>query len=141
MIRNATPEDASVLHFLCQEVLGYACSLETIKTQLEKLHKQEEHLLWVFEKEEKVVGFLQAQEYENVYLGSGLLLHTLVVSPLQQKEGIGKAMMQALENFAKSKNLSFVRLHSGEEREKAHLFYASLAYVCEKKQKKFMKYL
>lgn len=141
MIRKATYKDASSIHFLCQEVLGYACALENVEAQVKKLQDKAEHHVWVFEKEGSVVGFLQAQDYENVYLGSGILLHTLVVSPFHQKEGIGRALVQALENFAKDKNLAFVRLNSGEEREKAHLFYASLGYVSEKKQKKFVKYL
>ena len=54
-------------------------------------------------------------------------------------KGIGSALMQAVENWAKSTHACGIRLVSGESRSGAHKFYEKCGYNSKKMQKNFKK--
>ena len=55
------------------------------------------------------------------------------------KKGIGKQLMQKIEQAASERDLVGVRLNSGETRTGAHKFYESIGYSSDKNQKRFLK--
>ena len=63
----------------------------------------------------------------------------LAVAKRYQKNGYGKALMEAVESWARDNNISLVRLNSGKTRTGAHEFYRKLGYDNEKEQIRFMK--
>ena len=58
-----------------------------------------------------------------------------------QKMGIGRALLEAAENWARENGIKMMRLNSGINRTDAHQFYKHLDYISEKDQKRFIKEL
>lgn len=63
----------------------------------------------------------------------------IAVFPAFQGKGIGRALLQEIEHWAKATNASAVRLVSGESRMDAHTFYRRCRYGCSKRQYNFKK--
>lgn len=77
--------------------------------------------------------------YESFYSDLGLNILGLAVNPDFQGRGIGKKLMNKLEDYSVDNNISFVRLNSALKREKAHKFCEHIGYTCDKVQKRFIK--
>ena len=56
-----------------------------------------------------------------------------------QRRGIGRALMEAAENWGREQGISKARLNSGSSRKAAHEFYRAIGYDSEKEQIRFMK--
>ena len=65
----------------------------------------------------------------------------LAVSKHAEKRGIGKALMTGVEEEAKRRGISAIRLNSAEYRVEAHRFYEHISYHSDKMQKRFLKIL
>ena len=92
-------------------------------------------------KTKKVIGFIHAQIYESLFLEKGLNILGLAVLPENKGQGIGKKLINHLENVAKENLIKFIRLNSSEKRLEAHIFYEKNNYICDKKKKRFIKFL
>ena len=144
MIRKIKIEDAEAVQRLCNISLGYSVSVEIVMRQIKKLSEDvNHHYIYVYEDEElqTVVGFVHAEVYESLYSYAGLNILGLAVLPEFQGKGIGRELMHYLEVNAKNDSVSFVRLNSADYRVEAHKFYESIGYVCDKTQKRFIKWL
>ena len=58
-----------------------------------------------------------------------------------QRQGIGTELLSALEQKAFEEGYTFIRLNCNTVRTSAHAFYEHLHYVCDKTQKRFIKYI
>lgn len=143
MIRNIEIKDAPAVRKICEISLGYKVDVELVKTQIEKLLKNSNHFIIVYEKDidKKVIGFVHAEVYECLYTDRGFNILGLAVLPSYQGQGIGSALMSCLEKEAIIREYKFVRLNSGEDRNHAHKFYEYIGYKCNKVQKRFLKVL
>ncbi len=61
--------------------------------------------------------------------------------PQTQGKGIGKTLLQGLEQEAEKRGYKFIRLNSADHRISAHAFYEKVGYNCDKMQKRFIKLL
>lgn len=138
-IRSCQIEDAFALQCLNEKVLGYSYDLLETKTKLQGLLLQPNHLLLVAEVANEVVGYVHAVDYEVIYAPHMKDILGIAVFPAFQGEGIGRALLQEIEHWAKDTNASAVRLVSGESRLDAHVFYRRCGYECFKKQHNFKK--
>lgn len=64
----------------------------------------------------------------------------IAVDASHRREGIGTALLTAVENWAQQSGAAGVRLVSGASRAQAHLFYRSLGYGDGRQQRNFKKY-
>jgi len=140
VIREANKEDSFSIMMLSKE-LGYESTEEEIKNRIGYLCKKDLSFLVVAEEEDNVVGFISYEHYETVYYVPGINITGLVVSHEFRKKGIGKKLLNYVEEYAKSKSLSFVRLNSGIQRKDAHSFYKNNGYDNIKEQIRFIKNL
>ncbi|UDE96315.1 GNAT family N-acetyltransferase [Carnobacterium viridans] len=132
--------DAEAINLLNTESLGYDISIEITKKQMEKLLiNPNHHIFYIAEEEELVVGYVHAELYETLYSEPMLNVLALAVNQTYQKKGIGKQLMQKIEQAASERDLVGVRLNSGETRTGAHKFYESIGYSSDKNQKRFLK--
>ena len=71
--------------------------------------------------------------------GGWCRLSALVVSEARRRTGGGRALVEAVEAFARERGCGLVEVTSGErpEREAAHHFYAALGY--EEVSRRFLK--
>lgn len=139
-VRNMKLTDAEAINLINAESLGYELSLEMTKNHMKKLLlNPNHHIFYVAEEEELVVGYVHAELYETLYSEPMLNVLALAINQNNQQRGIGKQLMQRIEQVASERDLVGVRLNSGEARTEAHKFYESIGYSSDKKQKRFLK--
>ena len=144
MLRNITIFDAQEIQSISNFELGYDVNLDIVKKQIRKLTNDNKHNIIIgFENEQprKIIGFVHAELYESLYMDTGLNILGLAVDSNFQGQGIGKKLMNYIEDYALKNNISYIRLNSNVRRIEAHKFYESIGYVCDKTQKRLIKKL
>ena len=140
IIRKIELKDACELCKICSEEMGYECDPALVKSKIEKLDSKREDV-FVAEEESQLLGFIHVERYEVLYFESMANILGLAVNKDFQKQGLGKALLLAAENWAQENGIHLMRLNSGINRTYAHGFYEHLGYVSEKEQKRFVKNL
>ena len=141
MLRDLKTTDVAAICEINKETLGYSFSLEETASQLAKLSQDSHHYLLGFEDSTShdLVGYVHAEVYESLYSKAGFNILALAVSPQAQGQGIGKSLLQGLEEEAKRRDYGFIRLNSADHRLGAHAFYEKVGYTCDKTQKRFIR--
>lgn len=140
IIRKIELKDAGELCKICSEEMGYECAPALVKSKIEKLDSKREDV-FVVEEESQLLGFIHVERYDVLYFESMANILGLAVKKDFQKQGLGKALLLAAENWAQKNGIYLMRLNSGINRIDAHGFYEHLGYVSEKEQKRFLKRL
>lgn len=142
MIRTVQVKDAGQIIDLCHQSLGYDSTLEKVVAQIDKFNQPDSgHFCFVYEEDQTghILGYVEAEVYESLYSDAGLNILGLAVFPSAQGRGIGRRLMERVEELAKSKHYAFIRLNSASHRKEAHLFYERIGYEGNKTQKRFLK--
>lgn len=142
MIRTVQVRDASQIRDLCHQALGYDSTLEKVAAQIDKFNQPDSgHFCFVYEEDQtgNILGYVEAEVYESLYSDAGLNILGLAVFPSAQGRGIGRQLMERVEELAKSKHYAFIRLNSASHRKEAHIFYEHIGYEGNKTQKRFLK--
>ena len=141
MLRDLKTTDVATICEINKEALGYAFSSEETASQLARLSKDSHHFLLGYEDDasHELHGYVHAEVYESLYSKAGFNILALAVLPQRQGKGIGKALLQGLENEAKRRGYEFIRLNSADHRLGAHAFYEKVGYTCDKMQKRFIR--
>ena len=141
MLRDLKETDVSSIYEINKEALGYAFSPEETASQLARLSQDSHHFLLGYEDEAShvLLGYVHAEVYESLYSKAGFNVLALAVSPQAQGQGIGKCLLQGLEEEAKRRGYEFIRLNSADHRLGAHAFYEKVGYTCDKVQKRFIR--
>lgn len=144
MIRAVTLKDLNKIHQINRDELGYDYPLDKSLNQLRKiLNDPNHHFLALYQNDfdHKILGYVHAEIYEEIYADPSLNVLALAVSSDSQKSGIGTQLMGWLEDQALKNGLTNIRLNSGMSRTAAHNFYEHIGYKHIKDQKKFLKIL
>ena len=141
MLRDLKTTDVTAICEINKEALGYSFSLEETASQLAKLSQDSHHYLLGFEDSTShdLLGYVHAEVYESLYSKPGFNILALAVLPQTQCKGIGKTLLQGLEQEAEKRGYKFIRLNSADHRIGAHAFYEKVGYTCDKMQKRFIK--
>ena len=142
MIRTVQVKDAPQIRDLCHQALGYDSPLEKVAAQIDNFNQPDSgHFCFVYEEGQTghILGYVEAEVYESLYSDAGLNVLGLAVFPSAQGRGIGRQLMERVEDLAKSKHYAFIRLNSASHRKEAHLFYERIGYEGNKTQKRFLK--
>ena len=142
MIRTVQVKDAGQIRDLCHQSLGYDSTLEKVAAQIDKFNLPDsDHFCFVYEEEQtgNILGYVEAEVYESLYSDAGLNILGLAVFPSAQGRGIGRQLMERVEELAKSRHYAFIRLNSASHRKEAHIFYEHIGYEGNKTQKRFLK--
>ncbi len=128
MIRPANKGDLPDLLELWH-LLGNRATPENIRQVWEQMAGDPAYETLVYEADGCPVGFVTGVRVLAVGLPRGYLkINGLAVLPAYQGRGIGRALMEAMEQWGKEQGLSHVLLNSGVKREAAHGFYRHLGY-------------
>ena len=130
MLRDLQETDVNAICEINQEALGYSFSPEETASQLARLSQDSHHFL---------LGYVHAEVYESLYSKAGFNILGLAVLPQAQGQGIGKSLLNGLEEEAKRRGYEFIRLNSANHRLEAHAFYEKVGYTCDKVQKRFIR--
>ena len=141
MLRDLRETDLKAICDINQEALGYSFSPEETASQLARLSQDSHHFLLGYEDAAShvLLGYVHAEVYESLYSKAGFNILALAVLPQRQRMGIGKVLLEGLEQETKRRGYEFIRLNSADHRTGAHAFYERVGYTCDKMQKRFIK--
>ncbi len=141
VVRPGRMADAPAIAELCGQ-LGYPSTPEQLAARLGRLLPQGGHAVFVAEAEDgRVCGFAHVFGYHVVESDPRAEVSGLVVDQAHRGQGVGKRLMQRVEDWARQQSYAVVSLRSNVVREQAHVFYQGLGYHCHKTQKSFRKEL
>ena len=141
MLRDLKTTDVDAIYEINKGALGYAFSPEETASQLAKLSQDSHHFLLGFEDSTShdLLGYVHAEVYESLYSKPGFNILALAVLTQTQGKGIGKNLLEELEQEAEKRGYNFIRLNSADHRLGAHAFYEKVGYTCDKTQKRFIR--
>jgi GNAT superfamily N-acetyltransferase len=133
VIRHATESDIPGLLPLLVE-LGYPATLEELAARFKSFLQNSGYGVAVGEQGETITGFV-AWSKSKVFISNAVRFHIegLVVASDYRGKGIGKKLMEFVEEIAQENRPSIIDLTSGLRREKdgTHEFYKGLGYKNE----------
>jgi len=102
----------------------------TLRQRLAALITGENALLLVAEQDRTVVGYIHGEVVTYLlFAGREMLVSELFVMQPKRGQGIGRALMQAIEHEAVNRKCFRITLHNGRERESYKRgFYPALGY-------------
>lgn len=102
---------------------------ETFVEICTKMQTDSRYRIFIAEKDGSVVGFVTTVESLAMNLPNGYIkVNGLAVLPECRHCGIGKMLMERVENLAGERNISLIGITSGFQRTDAHAFYEHLGY-------------
>lgn len=140
-IRTACKEDAAAICRLCSEEMGYSCDVALVESKLNQLDSSREAVFFAELDGSAPAGYLHVEKYDVLYFETMANILGLAVSAQYQRNGVGSALIQAAETWAREHGIHLMRLNSGGSRKGAHAFYRKQGYTDVKEQLRFNKRL
>jgi GNAT superfamily N-acetyltransferase len=131
MIREAEKKDAADLSRL-MNTLGYPSTEEEMSKRMHIILQQENYMTYVYEEESVCTGMI-GMTYSVAYHTDDPHVRVIafVVDESKQGVGIGRALMEQAESWAKFRNAKTLMLNSGNrsERENTHEIYKHYGFT------------
>jgi GNAT superfamily N-acetyltransferase len=141
IIRLAQSKDAEPVAMMCH-ALGYPTSPEQAVQRLQKLQTNHQDVVYVaLQNSETVVGWVHGHICNLVITSPLVLIHGLIVDSNYRGQGIGRRLMQKVEQWAYENKCDTVLVRSNVIRTEAHLFYQKIGYETVKQSQVFSKRL
>ncbi len=130
VIREMERKDYESIAVIWRDALGYSTITEEIVAETcEKMKGDTRYHTLVADVKDKVVGFVTTVEALAINQPNGYMkVNGLAVLPEFQHRGIGKMLMERVEELAGERGISLIGLASGFQRTNAHEFYEHLGY-------------
>jgi GNAT superfamily N-acetyltransferase len=139
VIRKGEVGDAARLAEL-SDALGYPVEARVMKDRLENILPKPGHAVFVAEmSNERVVGWIHAAEQEILEVGSFCEILGLVVAAGQRGQGIGRRLVESVEQWTLERGFEEVSVRSNVARTESHPFYERAGYVRVKTQHAYRK--
>lgn len=139
-IRPARQDDAADIARLTLQ-LGYEVEQDGLAQRLSRVLASPDQGVMVADADGGVVGWVHTMVWEYLEAEAFVVIGGLVVDESRRKAGIGRALMEAAEEWARARGHSVVRLWSSLARTEAHRFYERIGYTNIKTQYSFVKAL
>lgn len=139
IIRPCVIDDAQHIYQMNKDEMGYAYSFDDTVKKLEKVLLNDNTRVFVAECDGEVIGYIHSADYQLLYVPPMKNILGIAVSSDYRNRGVGRALLAAVETWAKESGCTSVRLTSGAERESAHAFYKNCGYEFVKQQYNFRK--
>ena len=138
-VRGASLTDAGRIAELSGQ-LGYPTSARSARRRLQNLLAKRDHAIWVAEDPEgSVTGWVHVFVKQLLESEREAEIGGLVVDREFRGRGVGKALVERAERWAKAKRLKSVYVRSNIVRKDTHPFYQRLGYKVVKTQRSFRK--
>lgn len=140
VIRRAKTTDAAGVAEL-SGILGYPVDRETMQRRLEQFGKREDHVIFVADWNSEVVGWIHGAERDVLVVGRMAEICGLVVAEGQRASGIGRRLVEAVEQWALERGFEDISVRSNVVRPESHSFYERIGYPRLKTQHVYRKKL
>ncbi|MDE6593921.1 MAG: GNAT family N-acetyltransferase [Oscillospiraceae bacterium] len=140
-IRTANITDSQEICRISSEDLGYPCREELVRSKLAGIDPGREAVFAAVDEDDSVIGYIHIEKYDVLYFETMGNILGLAVSGENRRKGIGRALLDRAEEWAKENGIMSVRLNSGITREGAHEFYRRAGYGEKQMKKTFIKRL
>src|SRR4051812_5781681 len=140
IIRPASIDDSERVAEL-SGTLGYPVSCETMRERLSRFLALDTHTILVAETSGQVVGWAHGAEQELLESGTRCEIVGLVVGEGQRGLGVGRRLVEAIEQWARGRGLNDVFVRSNVIRPESHPFYERIGYARYKTQHAYRKSL
>ncbi len=133
-IRSATYKDIDqLLSLMCE--LGYPSKKDIIIENLSEYKRLDGYEVLVAENGGKVLGCISLHVMKLFHIsGNAGRITSLVVSSENRGEGVAKALVNAADQYFKSRDCVKAEVTSGDHRKEAHFFYQSEGYVLDERR-------
>lgn len=140
-IKKATSYDLEQLSNLYAELIGEKSNKAKMETVFKQIDLNDNCILLCAKQKDMLLGSVYGVVCYDLTgeCNPFMVVENVIVKDGMQNQGIGKLLMNSLEDFAKSKNCSYIFLVSASHRKQAHQFYNRLGYDVDVKG--FKKYL
>lgn len=139
-IRRMTAKDLDRVAELSAQG-GYPIPPEELHSRFETIDRNPSHALFVAERDVLVVGWIHVHPTVLIESPAYAEISGIVVDKTVRRSGIGRALMQAAEQFAREHGLRTIRVRSNIIRPEAHVFYPGIGYTRVKTQHTYQKQL
>lgn len=139
VVRPALPEDGEAISVLTHRSLGYEVVPDQTRARVARLIQKPQNRIWVAEQQGQVTAYLHGADYETCYRAPQKNVVSLAVDPACQGMGMGRALLQEAETWARWEKCDGVRTVTGTVRTGAHAFYLACGYHLRKEYKNFEK--
>ncbi len=139
-IRAAVLQDAPAITRLNLHSLGLQGADDATRRRMQIILQNPAHCIFVAEAGDAgVVGYLHAGLYEQTFTDTLCEAICLAVDEGSQGGGVGRALMQACEGWARRQGAAGIWLTSTFAREGAHAFYKAIGYTHVQDRRAFKK--
>ena len=114
--------------------MGYQYPLSDTVLNIGKLLSSETDKIYVAVSDNTIVGYAHANDYDLTYAPHMKNIMGIAVSHDYKRKGIGRALLQQVEYWARETGASGIRLESGATRVDAHDFYRCCGFEGNKEQ-------
>jgi GNAT superfamily N-acetyltransferase len=120
--------------------LGYQCTSQEVSERLSEMQDRKQYAVLVAEfPKGQIAGWIGVYLFRSVETGSWAEVNGLIVHDRVRCRGIGKALLDAAEMWARSVGCRAISVRSNIKRDRAHRFYEGNGYAHIKTQKEFHK--
>jgi len=126
-IRPLTPADAPAAAELSTQ-LGYPATPEDLRPRIEALSATPDHIVLAAVLNGRLIGWIDASIERHLQDPDIVNLGGLVVDDSSRGSGVGKRLCEAVEDWARTRNIPIVRVRSQVKRADAHRFYLRDGY-------------
>ena len=141
VIREHNLSDYMGIWTLNKEEMGYEYPIEDTQANLMRIASNSTDRIYVAVSGDEVIGYIHACDYDLIYAHHMKNIMGIAVSKAWKHKGIGRALLSAVEQWAKETGAKGIRLVSGASRTGAHMFYRRCGYEGDKMQLKLKKEL
>lgn len=122
--------------------LGYPCTGDQIRMRVAEMQDSNQYAVYVAQLPGgQIAGWIGAYVFRTVELDGCVETSGLIVDQQIRSRGIGKGLLDAVEEWARCRGCSVISVRSNIKRDRAHQFYTNNGYEHVKTQKEFRKRL
>lgn len=130
-LRPPRPTDAPALAVLAGE-LGYPTDEEQLLGRLASLSPTDAAVIVAVDAADAPIGWCQVELFRTLVEPLSALIVGLVVGEVNRSEGVGVALLEAAEGWARARHCRRMVVATRITRERAHRFYAREGYAVNK---------
>ena len=127
-IRNAQLDDAAAIALLNRTGLGYSYPAPETQKRLQAILEDPNQHIAVALEGARLVGYAHAEVYDITFAPRIVNIQSIAVHSDSRRQGIGKALMEHIEQWAKQVQAAGVRSIAGGHRKGTYAFYESCGF-------------